>query len=160
MRNTAFAALLAIAALTLAAAQTYPNLAGTWQMNKARSQYPAESAIEVIHQHTGTVDISFTETSPARPSAPMQIHLTTDGKPTINKIGGNQFTATTHWDHGKLVTFVEGDRGQHMTEIREISSDGKTLTVTGFHQDELTKPYYVRVMVRSRLWFSPPTANP
>lgn len=118
-------------------------------MDKAHSQYPAESATEVIHQHGTVFDISFTEKGPGRPNSPMQIHLTTDGKPTINTVAGNKFTSTTHWEHSKLVTFVEGDRGQHMTEIRELSSDGKNLTVTGYHQDELTKPYYVRVMVRS-----------
>ncbi len=80
----------------------------------------------------------------------MQIHLTTDGKPTTNTIGPNTFKSTTHWEDGKLVTFVEGDRGQHMTETRELSPDGNTLTVTGYHQDELKKPYYVRVMVKSR----------
>jgi hypothetical protein len=152
MRKTAFATLAVIGAITLTAAQERLNLAGTWQMDKARSQYPAEAAIEVIHQHGGAFDISLTEKWPGRSSAPMQIiHLTTDGKPAVNKIAGNKFTSTTHWEHGKLVTFVEGDRGQHMTEVRELSSDGHTLTVTGYHQDDLTKPYYVRVMVRRRV---------
>jgi hypothetical protein len=135
--------------MMMGAPQSHPNLEGVWHMDKARSQYPAESATEVIHQHGAVVDISFTEKGPGRPYSPMQIHLTTDGKPTINTMAGNKFTSTTHWEHTKLVTFVEGDRGQHMTEIRELSSDGKNLTVTGYHQDELTKPYYVRVMVRS-----------
>lgn len=80
----------------------------------------------------------------------MQIHLTTDSKPTVNTtVAGNKFTSTTDWDGNKLVTFVQGDRGQHMAETPELSSDGKQLTVTGYHQDELTKPYYVRVMFRS-----------
>ncbi|HXX16947.1 MAG TPA: hypothetical protein VEJ47_18750 [Candidatus Eremiobacteraceae bacterium] len=48
------------------------------------------------------------------------------------------------------MTFVEGDRGQHMTETRQLSADGNTLTVTGYHQDELTKPYYVQVLTRKR----------
>jgi hypothetical protein len=39
------------------------------------------------------------------------------------------------------VTFVEGDCGQHMAEIRELSSDAKILTVTGYHHDALVKPY-------------------
>ena len=148
MRNLLFVALVGVGAFTLAA-QTHPNLEGSWRMDKARSQYPAESATEVIHQHGEVVDITITEELQGRPNSPMQIHLTTDGKPTINTIGGNKFTSTTHWDRSKLVTFVEGDRSQHMTEIRELSSDGKSLTVTGYHQDELKKPYYVRVMVRS-----------
>ena len=50
---------------------------------------------------------------------------------------------------GELVTFVEGDRG-HMTDIRQLSPDGKTLTVTGYHRDELVKPYYIRVMTKIR----------
>jgi len=151
MRNIACLAVAIVGVSMAAAAQSQPNLDGKWRMDKARSQYPAESATEVMHQHHDVVDISFTETWPGRPNRPMQIHLTTDGKPTVNTIGGNKFTSTTHWDHGKLVTFVQGDRGQHMTEIRELSPDGKELTVTGYHQDELTKPYYVRVMVRAGL---------
>jgi hypothetical protein len=148
MRSIGPIAFLIAGALVLA--QSPPNLTGKWEMDKARSQYPAESATEVIHQQGGFVDITFTEKWQGRPApSTMQIHLSTDGKPTINTIGGNRFTATTHWEAGKLVTFVEDDRGQHMTETRELSSDGKVLTVTGYHQDELKKPHYIRVMARS-----------
>ena len=150
MRNLFFAALVVLGTFTLAAAPTHPNFEGTWQMDKARSQYPAESATEVIHQQGEMFDITIAEKWQGHSNRPMQIHLTADGKPAINTIAGNKFTSTTHWDQNKLVTFIEGDRGQHMTEIRELSSDGKTLTVTGYHQDELKKPYYVRVMVRSQ----------
>lgn len=149
MRNVILVAPLLVVAILTAGAQTHPNFVGTWRLDKARSQYPAESATEVIHQHGEVLDISITEKAAGHTNGPMQIHLTADGKPTTNTVAGNKFTSTTHWEHNKLVTFVEGDRGQHMTETRELSSDGKTLTVTGYHQDELTKPYYVRVMVRS-----------
>ena len=110
----------------------------------------AESATEVIHQRGAVIDISFTGKWPGHPNAPMQLRLTADGKPTRSTVGPNTFTSTTHWVDGKLVTFVEGDRGQHLTEIRELSPDGNTLTVTGYHQDELKKPYYVRVMTRRK----------
>jgi hypothetical protein len=119
-------------------------------MDKAHSQYPAESATEVIQQHGEAIDITLTEKSPGHPNTPMQLHLRADGKPTISTVGPNKFTSTTHWEGGKLVTFVEGDRGQHMTEIRQLSPDGSTLTVNGYHQDELTKPYYVRVMTKNK----------
>jgi hypothetical protein len=119
-------------------------------MDKSRSQYPAESATEVIHQHDEAIDITLTEKWPGHDNPPTQLHLATDGKPTTNTVGPNKFVATTHWDHTKLVTFVEGDRSQHMTETRELSSDGKELTVTGYHQDELAKPYYVRVMEKDK----------
>lgn len=65
-------------------------------------------------------------------------------------VGPNKFNSATHWDEGKLVSVVKGDRGQHMTEVRQVSPDGGTLTVTGYHQDELSKPQYVRVMTKSR----------
>jgi hypothetical protein len=136
-------------AFLTAAAQTHPNFEGTWRLDKAHSQYPAESATETIHQHSEALDITLTESMAGHTKGPMQIHLTTDGKPTTNTVAGNKFASTTHWEKNKLVTFIEGDRGQHMTETRELSSDGKTLTVTGYHQDELTKPYYIRVMVKS-----------
>lgn len=148
MRKVILVVPLLVGALLTAAPKTHPSFEGSWRMDKARSQYPAESASAIIHQHDEVLDITLTEKTAGHANGPMQIHLTTDGRPTTNTVAGNKFTSTTHWEHEKLVTFVEGDRGQHMTETRELSSDGKTLTVTGYHQDELTKPYYVRVMVR------------
>lgn len=137
------------ALLAVAAAQSHPSFEGTWYMDKVHSQYPAESVTEVIQEHGEAIDITITEKRREQPTTPMQLHLTIDGKPTTSTVGPNKFTATTHWEEGKLVTFVEGERGQHMIETRQLSSDGKTLTVTGFHQDELKKPYYVRVMTRN-----------
>jgi len=149
MRRFAFFSSVIVTVSTLAGAQTQPSLEGSWLLDKTRSHYPAQSATEVIHQHGPAVDISFRETSPGRPDIAFDLHLTTDAKPTTNTVGANKFTSTTHWDGNRLVTFVEGDRGQHMTETRELSADGSVLTVTGYHQDELTKPYYVRVMVKT-----------
>ncbi len=149
MIRTFLAGVIAVALATSAAATDHARLDGTWYLDKARSHYPAESATEVITQHDDVVDITLTET-PSHSNGPMQLHLNTDGKPTTNTVGPNKFTSTTHWEGSKLVTFVEGDRGQHMTETREVSTDGSTLTVTGFHQDELKKPYYVRIMTRNR----------
>ena len=150
MRRRFFAAVIVVAIATSAVAQDHPKLAGTWYLGKTRSQYPAQSATEAITQHDNVVDIIFTEEWPGHSNAPMQLHLTTDGKPTTNTVGPNKFTSTTHWEGSKLVTFVEGDRGQHMTETREVSPDGSTLTVTGYHQDELKKPYYVRTMTKNK----------
>ena len=149
MRKSLLAALVALGMLVPAVAQNHPSLDGTYKMVKSQSQYPAESATETIHQHGNAIDITLTE-QPAHSNAPIQLYLTTDGKPATNTVGTNKFTSTTHWDGSKLVTFVEGDHGQHMTEVRELSPDGNTLTVTGYHQDELKKPYYVRVMARSK----------
>ncbi len=151
MRSSAFAALSIAGVLTFAAAQTRSSLNGSWYMDKSRSQYPAESATEVIEERGNTIDIVLTENLPGRQSTPMPLHLRTDGEPAISTVGSNKFTSTTHWENDKLVTFVQGDRGQHMTEVRQLSPDGNTLTVTGYHQDELTKPYYVRVMTRKKL---------
>jgi hypothetical protein len=148
MRKIGFVTLLVVIVVLWAASQSQPRFEGTWLMDKSRSQYPAETAVEVIHQHGVVVDISLSEKWPGRPDRPIELHLTTDGKPTVNTVAENKFTSTTHWDGKKLVTFVEGDRGQHMTETRELSGGEKELTVTGYHQDELTKPYYIRVMVR------------
>ena len=148
MRKTLFVIFVFAAMAAIAAAQAHPTLDGTWYMDKARSHYPAQSAIETIHQKDQVIDITVDET-PGRPGNPMQLHLSADSKPMVSTVGPNKFTSKTHWEGSKLVTFVEGDRGQHMTETRELSSDGSTLTVTGYHQDELTKPYYVRVMTKN-----------
>lgn len=154
MRIPALIAFVVVGALMLTLAQTSnnpaaPDLAGSWQMDKAHSQYPAEGALETIQQHDGVIDIIVIESWAGRARPPMHLHLTTDGKPATNLVGGNTFTSTTHWEKGKLITFVEDGRGQHMTETRELSSDGNTLTVTGYHQDDLTRPHYVRVMKKT-----------
>src|SRR5579871_2199360 len=122
MWKSLFPALIALGMLLPGTAQDLPNFDGTYVMVKAQSRYPAESATEIIHQHGNAIDINLTE-QPTHSSAPMQLHLTTDGKPATSNVGPNKFTSTTHWDGGKLVTFVEGDRGQHMTEVRELSAD-------------------------------------
>ncbi len=150
MRVTFVSVAMVIAASLTAVAQAHPKLEGTWYLDKAASHYPAESATEVIAQHDDMVDITLTDQWPGHSNAPMHLHLTPDGKPAMNTVGPNKFTSTTHWEGNKLVTFVEGDRGQHMTETREVSPDGSTLTVTGYHQDELKKPYYVRIMTRNK----------
>ena len=150
MRYPTLTLLIVSVLLTTASAQNHPSLEGIWQMDKARSQYPAESATEVIHQNGDAIEITFTENSSGHPNSPMQLRLSADGKPMVSTVGPNKFNSRTHWEEGKLVTIVEGDRGQHMTEIRQVSLDGSTLTVTGYHQDELKKPYYVRVMTKSK----------
>lgn len=150
MRNLAFTLIIVSVLVTTAAAQDNPSLEGTWHMDKARSQYPAESATELIRQNGDAIEITFTENWPGHPNAPMQLRLSVDGRPMVSMVGPNKFTSRTHWEEGKLVTIVEGDRGQHMTETRQVSPDGKTLVVTGYHQDELKKPYYVRVMTKSK----------
>ena len=149
MRGVLFVAVVVAGTSILAVAQKHPSFEGTWNMDKVHSQYPAQSATELIHQQGQLIDVTITEKSPGHPNSPMQLHLSTDGKPVVSTVGPNKFTSMTHWEGDKLVTFVEGDRGQHMTETRQLSPDGKTLTVTGYHQDDQTNPYYVRVMVRS-----------
>ena len=82
MWHFVFAALATLGMVIPAVPQVRPSLDGTWSMVKDRSQYPAESATEVIHQRGAVIDISFTEKWPGHPNAPMQLHLTADGKPT------------------------------------------------------------------------------
>ena len=147
MRNIVLHVFLVAASAAIAVSQMHPTIDGTWYMDKARSHYPAESATEVIRQQGAQIEITLNE-SPSHPGNPMQLHLSADGKPVVSVVGPNKFTSRSHWEGSKLVTFVEGDRGQHMTETREVSSNGTTLTVTGYHQDDLNKPYYVRVMTK------------
>ncbi|HXX16946.1 MAG TPA: hypothetical protein VEJ47_18745 [Candidatus Eremiobacteraceae bacterium] len=96
MRHRLVVLTIFLAGFTVAA-QTHPSLEGTWVMDKARSQYPAESLIEIIHQHGDAIDISTTEQSPGHANPPMQLHLTTDGKPATNTVGPNTFISRSHW---------------------------------------------------------------
>lgn len=68
MRNITFTLLSVSVSVLAVAAQNHPSLEGTWQMDKAHSQYPADAATEVIHQAGDEIEIAFTEKWPGHPT--------------------------------------------------------------------------------------------
>ena len=148
-RTMVFACLV----LTAAGAQEKkPNLSGRWVMNAARSNYgrmtPPTSSVEVIDHKEPNLTISTTSEE-QRGEMKTFLKLTTDDRENVNEMNGNEFRSKSHWDAGKLITMVTGDRGMRMAEVRSLSADGKTQTVLTYMGEIRGEPQMTRVMDRS-----------
>jgi hypothetical protein len=145
--------LFAIAAAPQGPAQEKKiDFTGRWVMNAAGSNYgrmplPASYA-EVIDHKGGSLTISTTSED-QRGAAKTFMKLTTDDRENLNEVNGNEFRSKSHWDAGKLITTVIGDRGMRMVEVRSLSPDGKTQTVEIYMGEMQGKPQMTRVMQRS-----------
>ena len=150
MRSIAYACLLASA--TCAWTQTAkPDLAGTWTINAARSNYgrmpPPKSYVETIEQKGG--NLSITSVSEDQNGVTKGfLKLTLDDRDNVNEVNGNEFHSKSHWDGAKLITTVTGDKGLRMVEVRSLSSDGKTQTVETYFGEMRGTPQMTRVMDR------------
>jgi hypothetical protein len=153
-RSTTLAGLLFVAAgsTQLPAQEKKINLGGRWTINTARSNYDRmplpKSYVEVIDHKEPNLTISTTSED-QRGEAKTFMKLTTDDRENLNDINGNEFHSKSHWDDGKLITTVTGDRGLRMVEVRSLSLDGKTQTVETYMGEIRGAPQITRVMERS-----------
>ena len=109
-----------------------PDFSGHWTINLARTDYgrmpKPKSYVEVIGQEGPVLTVTTTSDDGRGPSR-WFLKLTTDDHDCINEVNGNEFHSRSHWEGGKVVTTVTGDRGLSMVEVRSLSADGKTQTV-------------------------------
>jgi hypothetical protein len=130
-----------------------PDLSGRWVMDASKSSYGGmavpKTYVEVIESKDASLSIS-TDTEDQRGPQQYLTKLTTDGKDNLNVINGNEFHSKSHWEGGKLVTTVTGDRGLTLVEVRSLSSDGKMQTVETFMGQAGATPQMKRVMQKSR----------
>lgn len=141
MRRTLF--LLTLAALLPAAAlaQT-PDFSGTWKINMIKSD-AAPQGRGGQQMDMSNMMLAVTQTAEALTIVQTgmgQERTTTyylDGRESTNRAGRGDMKSTSKWDGAKLVTegssTFEGPNGQvtmTMKEVRELSADGKTMTVT------------------------------
>jgi hypothetical protein len=130
-----------------------PDLSGRWVMDASRSSYGGmalpKSYVETIESKDASVSIS-TSTEDQRGPQQYMTKLTTDGRDNLNTINGNEFHSKSHWEGGKLITVVTGDRGLTLTEVRSLSSDGKTQTVETYMGQAGATPQMKRVMQKSK----------
>ena len=125
------AALLILTAL-LMAESAKPSFAGRWELDKAKSDFgkgPAPDSIVETIDHKEPVLVITTVTKTARGEQNRTVKLTTDDAENSNLLSGQPVTTRSHWDGKKLVTIVKDPRGLQITEIRELSSDGRSQTV-------------------------------
>ena len=137
--------LLATAAM-LRPQNSKPNLSGHWVMNAAKSSgRNPQTCQETIEQKDPTLTIT-TVSEDSRGQTKTFLKLATDGRESVNDVNGNEFHSKSHWESGKLVTVVTGDRGMTMTEVRGLSPDGKVQTVEQFMGTSRGTPMSTRVM--------------
>ena len=131
----------------------HPDLSGHWEIDASQSSYggmaPPKTYVETIETKDAALSIA-TETEDQRGEQKYLTKLTTDGKDNLNTINGNEFHSKSHWDGGKLVTTVTGDRGLTLVEVRSLSSDGKTQTVETYMGQAGATPQMKRVMRKTR----------
>jgi hypothetical protein len=147
MQNRYLSAVCVLAAATaLWPQQAMPNLSGRWVMNAAKSTGRNPTTSEETIEHKDPSLIITMVSADARGQSKAFLKLATDGRESVNDVNGNEFHSKSHWEGGKLVTVLTGDRGLTMTEVRSVSPDRKTQTVESFMGTERAKPMATRVM--------------
>ncbi len=128
-----------------------PDFTGHWSINMAKTDYgrmpKPKSYVEVI-DHKDPAFTVATTSEDSRGESKTFLKLTTDDRECTNEINGNEFRSKSHWEGGKMVTTVSGDRGLSMVEVRSLSADGKTQTVEIYMGQRAGTPGMVRVEER------------
>jgi hypothetical protein len=136
--------LLTLAALfstSWAGAQT-PDFSGTWKINLIKSDAaPAGRGGQQMDMSNLTLAITQTAElltivqSGMGPERTLTYYL--DGRESTNAAMRGEMKSTSHWDAQQLVTdgtatmdTPDGARTITMSEVRSLSQDGKTMTVT------------------------------
>jgi hypothetical protein len=141
-----FVASFIVTAAALRSQDSKPNLSGHWVMDAAKSTgRNPRTCVETIQHRDPNLTITSVSEDP-RGRTTTFLKLTTDGRESVNDVNGNEFHSQSHWEGGKLVTVVAGDRGLTMTEVRSLSTDGKVQTVESFMGTARSTPMATRVM--------------
>jgi len=146
MKNCLFALCLLAGATVLRPQDSKPNLSGHWVMNASKSTGRNPKTCEEAIEHRDPSLTITTVSEDARGQTKSFLKLATDGSESVNDVNGNEFHSKSHWENGKLVTVVTGDRGLTMTEVRGLSADGKVQTVESFMGTGRATPMSSRVM--------------
>jgi hypothetical protein len=128
------AAFAGLALATPAAAQSVPNLSGTWTLQVDKSSFGMipgpQSRTDVIDHQEPKLTIKRTIVSAAGETASNLVYAV-DGKPYKNMVGESELTSTLKWEGQTLVmvSTVTTPQGEvTITDRYTLSTDGKTLT--------------------------------
>ena len=112
-----------------------PNFSGDWKLNAAKSDFgpmPGPDKMNRTIKHEDpSLKMTTTQTGPQGETT-TELAYTTDGKPSTNKIRGQDVTGTAKWDGDALSIGSKREfQGMEITmnERWTLSEDGKTLTV-------------------------------
>lgn len=132
--RTALLTLLLGAAAGSVAAQTIPNLSGTWVLQVAQSDFgpiPApESRTDVINHAEPRLTITRTVMAQGTESR-LELTYLVDGEPHKNSAGGAELTSRLRWEGATLImaSVASGAQGEvTITDRYTLSEDGRTLT--------------------------------
>jgi len=137
-----FLALAAIVSAAGATAQDHPDFSGTWKINVIKSDAaPAGRGGQQMDMSNLTLTITQTAElltivqSGLGPERTTTYYL--DGRESTNAAMRGEMKSTSKWDADKLVTdgsatmqTPNGERTVTIKEVRTLSKDGKTLTVS------------------------------
>ena len=131
VRSAAIALTLCLCTF-VAAAQTKPNLTGTWKMNESKSNFanankhPSEITIKFDQKDSSfTESLTITENNGEHKA---DLKYTADGKETTNQIEDHLAQITAKWEGETLVIEMKSEQNLFVRKIT-ISSDGKTMTM-------------------------------
>lgn len=133
MRPLAVLTALALTAAPLAA-QTHPDLSGTWVLSIEKSQFsglPApQSRTDVIDHKDPALTIARTQVTPAG-EVTTNLVFAADGQPHTNALGQGEMTSVLTWEGEELVmnsTLPTAQGDVTIVDRYRLSADGKTLT--------------------------------
>jgi hypothetical protein len=141
-RTLLFLALAACIPAAGAAAQDHPDFSGTWKINLIKSdaapagrggqQMDMSNLVHTITQTAEAITIVQTGMGPERTTT---YYL--DGRESTNPAMRGEMKSTSTWDGKQLVTAgsttmqtPNGERTITIKEVRSLSDDGKTMTIT------------------------------
>jgi len=128
---------LALAGLfaTFATAADKPDFSGSWKMNPSKSDFgpmPAPDKLERNIKHADPTLSMSSVTVGAQGEMKTEETYTTDGKESVNKIGGAEIKSVAAWDGDKLVIKSKREvQGMEISIVQNwsLSGGGKVLTV-------------------------------
>lgn len=126
-----------------ATAQAPADFSGTWKINMSKSDPPPQGrgGMQQVDQSRIVLTITQTADMVTIVRSGGQMDLTTtyylDGRESTNRMGRGEMKSTSRWDGAKLITEGAAEMETPMgamsietTETRELSADGKQMTVT------------------------------
>jgi len=136
-----FLALALIVPATGATAQAHPDFSGTWKINLSKSDAPPGRGGQQMDMSNLMVTITQTAETITMVQTGMGPERTTtyylDGRESTNAAMRGEMKSTSKWDGEQLVTdgtatgqSPNGPVTMTIKEIRSLSEDGKTLTVS------------------------------
>ncbi len=124
------AALIVCLCASFVAAQTKPNLSGTWKMNPQKSKFtgggPDGLLIKMEHKEPAFAEDWSLSTQNGERT--FQAKYTTDSKETEQDVMGRTAKTNAKWEGDALVIEWKAEAGLFKRKIT-LSADGKTLTM-------------------------------